>query len=127
MPIFSRSCETDGVTTTQVTGPTPKVKMQRRLIMAAFAAAAVAAIAFGVISGGDKPELEPGAGIVELIPPEDDETFQQAPVGVQLESTYVGTIIINGTEIPADELQNPVDPESGELINARNRLVFQPG
>jgi hypothetical protein len=65
-------------------------------------------VAFGALSGGDDdPVLSEGDQQVveDLIPRRDAQVPQQSEVGVQLVTGWEGTLIVNGVEIPADELQ----------------------
>lgn len=63
--------------------------------------------------GGDDPVLRGGdAAIVEnLIPRRDAQVPQQSNVGIDLVTGWAGTLVIDGVEIPGDELQ--VTPEIG--------------
>ena len=62
------------------------------------------------------PDLE---DIVEqLFPARDSEVLRQQQVGIDLGPTYTGTLVINGVEIPEEQLQRR--PEL-------NQVFFQPG
>jgi hypothetical protein len=79
-------------------------------------AVAITLLAIGVRSlsdGGDDPVLRGGdAAIVEnLIPRRDAQVPQQSNVGIDLVTGWAGTLVIDGVEIPGDELQ--VTPEIG--------------
>jgi hypothetical protein len=79
-------------------------------------AVAVTLLAIAVRSlsdGGDDPVLRGGdAAIVEnLIPRRDAQVPQQSNVGIDLVTGWAGTLVIDGVEIPGDELQ--VTPEIG--------------
>jgi hypothetical protein len=79
-------------------------------------AVAITLLAIAVRSlsdGGDDPVLRGGdAAIVEnLIPRRDAQVPQQSNVGIDLVTGWAGTLVIDGVEIPGDELQ--VTPEIG--------------
>ena len=84
----------------------------------------------GVAESGDEsalatipPPPDPNApdfdDIVEqLFPARDSEALQQQQVGIDLGPTYTGVLVINGVEIPEEQLQRR--PEL-------NQVFFQPG
>jgi hypothetical protein len=54
---------------------------------------------------GDQTIAESGSGIVEqLIPTPNSNVLQQAQVGIDLVSGWTGVLLINGREIPEDQL-----------------------
>jgi hypothetical protein len=57
--------------------------------------------------GGDDPVLESGGVdfVEELFPQRNAQVPQQSSVGIDLESDWTGTLIVNGVEIPQDQLQ----------------------
>jgi hypothetical protein len=72
-------------------------------------AAAIAAFVLAYLSfqeGEDDPMLTTGTSeIVEtLIPRRNSQVPQQASVGIDLVSGWTGTLLVNGVEIPQDEL-----------------------
>jgi hypothetical protein len=85
------------------------------------AAAVVVTVAIGAFvlaiqafdGGGDDPVLQGGdAAVVEnLIPRRDAQVPQQSNVGIDLQTGWEGTLVIDGVEIPADQLQ--ITPEIG--------------
>lgn len=89
-----------------------------RFKLAAAAVVAVAAVLVAVAvrmidDGGDDPVLRGGdAAVVEnLLPRRNAQVPQQSNVGIDLVTGWEGTLVIDGTEIPEDELQ--VTPEIG--------------
>ena len=62
---------------------------------------------FSAQEGTDDPVLESGnAEFVEtLIPQRNAQVPQQSSVGIDLASDWTGVLVINGDEIPEDELQ----------------------
>jgi hypothetical protein len=67
----------------------------------------------GFDDGGDDPVLQGGdAAVVEaLLPRRNAQVPQQTNVGIDLVVGWEGTLIVDGVEIPPDELQ--VTPEIG--------------
>jgi hypothetical protein len=51
----------------------------------------------------DEPVLS-GADVERLIPPRNAEILAQEPLGIDLAPGYTGVLIVNGTEIPEDQL-----------------------
>jgi hypothetical protein len=79
-------------------------------------AVAITLFAFAIRSfedGGDDPVLQGGdAAVVEnLLPRRDAQVPQQSNVGIDLVNGWDGTLIIDGVEIPRDQLQRT--PEIG--------------
>lgn len=62
---------------------------------------------FSAQEGEDDPVLESGnAEFVEtLIPQRNAQVPQQSSVGIDLASDWTGVLVVNGVEIPEDELQ----------------------
>lgn len=75
-------------------------------LLVTFAVAAFVLAYFSAQEGGDDPVLESGGldFVEQLIPNRNDQVPQQSSVGIDLESDWTGTLVINGTEIPEDEL-----------------------
>ncbi|HET6952163.1 MAG TPA: hypothetical protein VFI47_17410 [Acidimicrobiales bacterium] len=87
-----------------------------KLGAAAVVAVAVALFvgAFLTLGDSEDPVLETSgdAAVVEaLLPARGDQVPQQSTVGIDLVPDWSGTLVVGGTEIPADELQ--VTPELG--------------
>lgn len=78
-------------------------------------AGAVTALAF---LGEDSDNNAGDAAIERFIPTEGDKIFQQGPVGVDLATGYDGTLALNGTAIPDDQL---------DKTPALNLVQFTPG
>jgi hypothetical protein len=51
----------------------------------------------------DEPVLS-GADVEALIPPRNSEILAQEPLGIDLAPGYTGVLIVNGIEIPEDQL-----------------------
>ena len=81
------------------------------VLAVAVALVAVAIDAFG--DGGDDPVLQGGdqAVVENLIPRRDAQVPQQSNVGIDVQTGWEGTLVIDGVEIPQDQLQ--ITPEIG--------------
>ena len=53
-----------------------------------------------------------------LIPREGDEVIRQAELGIDLAPGYEGALVLNGVEIPDDELR---------VVAPQNQVFFTPG
>ncbi len=94
-----------------------------RLLIGAMVVAALAALYAGV-QATETDENDPAtvAGrrdVVEhLVPNEGDSVLRQAELGIDLAPGYEGTLLVNGVEIPTDELR---------LVPEQNQVFFTPG
>ena len=93
---------------------------------------AVAVTLFGIAinslgDGGDDPVLQGGdAAVVEaLLPRRNAQVPQQTNVGIDLATGWAGTLVVDGVEIPEDELQ--LMPEIGlvEFTPGEGKAVEQ--
>jgi hypothetical protein len=90
--------------------PTSVYSTRFRVIATVVLTVAVALFALAYVSareGGEDPVLNSGASaaIVEsLIPRRNTQVPQQSSIGIDLVSGWTGTLVVNGTEIPGDEL-----------------------
>ncbi len=94
-----------------------------RLLIAAMVTVAVAALYLGVraTDTGDKDPVTVSGrpDVVErLVPSEGDSVIRQAELGIDLAPGYEGTLVVNGVEIPADELR---------VVPEQNQVFFTPG
>jgi hypothetical protein len=94
-----------------------------RLLIAAMIAAAFVALYVGVRAtdtGDDDPVTVNGRpDVVEhLVPRAGDEVLRQAELGIDLAPGYEGALVVNGVEIPTDELR---------LVPEQNQVFFTPG
>ncbi len=100
----------------------PRMSDRRyRLIIAALVAAAVVALAAGILATeGDDPGTvaDRSEAVERLVPAEGDEVIRQAELGIDLAPGYEGSLEVNGVPIPADELRT---------VAAQNELFFTPG
>lgn len=92
--------------------------VSRRIVVVLAVLAAVAALIFAVVESdtGTDPELTTSA-VEELIPGRGDLEVRQARVGIDLAPGYTGVLVINGVEIPEDQL---------ERVEPLNQIFFQP-
>jgi hypothetical protein len=98
---------------------TPMSEGRYRLLIAVLVVGAFAALFAGVRAtdtGDDEPV---DREVVErLIPGDGDEVIRQAELGIDLAPGYEGTLLVNGIEIPVDELR---------LVPEQNEVFFTPG
>lgn len=90
-----------------------KIALAIPLVIAAVAIVA----AFYVGGGSDTPPADDRV-VEALIPGNNDKVLQQAEVGIDLQSGWDGSLTVDGTPIPLDQL-NKVLP--------LGRITFQPG
>ena len=94
-----------------------------RLLIAVMVATAGVALYAGVRAtdtGGEDPVTVSGRpDVVEhLVPGAGDEVIRQAELGVDLAPGYDGTLLVNGVEIPTEELRR---------VPEQNQVFFTPG
>jgi hypothetical protein len=94
-----------------------------RLLIAVMVATAGVALYAGVRAtdtGGEDPVTISGRpDVVEhLVPGAGDEVIRQAELGVDLAPGYDGTLLVNGVEIPTEELRR---------VPEQNQVFFTPG
>ncbi len=83
------------------------------------------------VTGVDGPATDPA--VVRQIPGPGDRVLRQTEVGAELKPGYDGRIIVNGQEVPEDQMEGSLDPSSkaardfGVRPNNRNKIFFQPG
>jgi hypothetical protein len=111
-----------------VMAASPTYSRRFKLLAAAVLAVAITMLFFAVRAmdeGGDDPVLrDDDAAIVEnLLPRRNAQVPQQSNVGIDLVTGWEGTLVIQGIEIPEDELQ--VTPEIGliEFTPGEGRAV----
>jgi hypothetical protein len=56
--------------------------------------------------------------VEHVVPGQGDEVVRQAELGIDLAPGYEGTLFVNGTEIPTDELR---------IVTEQNQVFFTPG
>lgn len=90
-----------------------------RLLIAVLVVGAFAAL-FAGVRATDTGEEDPfNPDVVErLIPRAGDEVIRQAELGIDLAPGYEGALVVNGVEIPTDELR---------LVPEQNQVFFTPG
>lgn len=98
---------------------TARLFTARRVVSSVLVAVAVVgfAMAFVLHDDSPNPRLRPQA--VRAVSPEPGSLqLRQTEIFVELEPTYRGTLSVNGTTIPDDQLQ---------VIDGLNRISFTPG
>ena len=114
----------------------------RRLGIVALLPVAVALVVVAARSAGDPEDrgAEDSIPIVRYEPPPGGRALRQARVGVELEQGYDGRLIIDGIEIPEEQMAGAIDPDSAEFQrlpddqrelgprpNNKNLVMFVPG
>jgi hypothetical protein len=96
------------------------VTVARRLLPFVLVLAALAAIVYAGTLGSGPEEVRATDEAVERLVPADGSpvAVRQAEVGVDLAPGWTGVLLINGLEIPEDQLRR-VEPQ--------NEVYFQPG
>ena len=95
----------------------PVYSLRFRLLAGLVVAAAAGLFTLAYLSfqdGSEDPILQSGDAdefVDELIPQRNASVVQQQTVGIDLIPTWTGVLVIDGTEIPQDQLQ--VTPELG--------------
>jgi hypothetical protein len=98
----------------------PMSERRHRLLIAVLVACAAVAMYLGVraTETGDGEPASASTVVEHFIPGEGDEVIRQAELGVDLAPGYEGTLVINGVEIPTDDLR---------LVPEQNQVFFTPG
>jgi hypothetical protein len=73
------------------------------LIIGALLIVAVAGIVYA-FSSSPKPPAEKTSAVVNVMPPAGDLDLRQEHVGVTLAAGYTGDLLVDGTQVPEDEL-----------------------
>lgn len=95
----------------------PVYSLRFRLVAGLVVAAAAGLFTLAYLSfqdGSEDPILQSGEAdefVDELIPQRNASVVQQQTVGIDLIPTWTGVLVIDGTEIPQDQLQ--ITPELG--------------
>jgi hypothetical protein len=81
-------------------------------------------------SGSAGPADDPA--VVSRVPGPGDKVLRQSEVGAELKPGYDGRVLVNGVEIPEDQMIGALDPGSSEAQrfgvrpNNRNEVFFKP-
>jgi hypothetical protein len=90
----------------------------RRVVITAALVLALSAFVYAFTLGGEREE-GPGGGAVEyLVPASGSQTVRQAEIGIDLVPEWTALLVINGIEIPEDQLRR---------VDAQNQVFFTPG
>jgi hypothetical protein len=95
-------------------------ELRHRLLIGGLVAAAGVALFFGVraTETGDGEPGSPSKVVEHFIPGEGDSVIRQSELGVDLAPGYEGALVINGVEIPTEDLR---------LVPEQNQVFFTPG
>ncbi len=121
----------------RVPSQSPAVVWGRRIGITALLVLAV----FILVKGTQRAEtsldvIDRNPVIVNQSPLPGSIVLYQTELGVELAVGYDGRLVVNGIDVPEDELQGAVDPSTltpeelaryGVRPNGRNRLFFNPG
>ena len=83
------------------------------------------------VTGVDGPATD--KAVVSQVPGPGDRVLRQTEVGAELKQGYDGRLSVNGQEIPEDQMEGALDPNSktarsfGVRPNNRNKVFFKPG
>jgi hypothetical protein len=108
---------------------TPVYSTRFKIVAAVVLATAIAAFVGAYLSfneGGDDPVLRSGGQdeyVEALIPDRNSQVPQQAPIGVDLVTGWTGVLVVNGVEIPEDELNITQELGLVEFTPADGRTV----
>lgn len=120
-----------------LTGIAAWPKWKRTLLWTVLLGGAAVAAVVG-LSYADTGEGEDRGdpAIVDLSPPDGAQSPRQTSLGAELVPGYDGRIIVNGIEVPEEQMEGARDPattdpvdlaENGVRPNNRNRVFFRPG
>lgn len=92
----------------------------RRIVLFVLVGGALAAIGYAGTLGSGPDEIRRTDEAVERLVPADGSpvVIRQARVGIDLAPGWTGVLIVNGAEIPEDQL---------DRVEAQNEVYFQPG
>jgi len=99
----------------------PMSDRRHRLLIGVLLLGAAATLYAGVraTDTGEDDAVGTGAGVVErLIPRDGDEVLRQAELGIDLAPGFEGALVVNGIEIPTEDLR---------LVPEQNQVFFTPG
>jgi hypothetical protein len=94
--------------------------MVRRVVTIALVLAAFGAIFYAGTLGSGPAEVRATDDAVERVIPADGSpvAVRQAEIGIDLAPGWTGVLLIDGTEVPEDQLRR---------VEAENQVFFQPG
>jgi hypothetical protein len=117
--------------------PSATARWVRRGVIAVLLAGAVAVLAIGgrdADTDGVSTDRDPA--IVSQFPMPGATALRQTEIGATLRPGYDGRLVVNGVEIPEDQMMGAIDPNSvtpeelqryGIRPNNRNTVFFKPG
>lgn len=132
------SPDTSGATSAAAPArPSPRSTWTRRGVILALLAGAVAVLVVGgrtADTDGVSADRDPA--IVSQFPMPGATALRQTEIGAMLRAGYDGRLVINGVDIPEDQMEGAIDPSSvtpeqlrryGIRRNNRNSVYFKPG
>ncbi len=91
----------------------------RRVVTGVLVLAALSAFVFAFTIGPGNTDIAVTGDVVErLVPAQGSQALRQTEVGIDLAPEWTAVLIVNGTEIPEDQLRR---------VEAQNEVYFQPG
>ena len=92
----------------------------RRLVITLLLAVAAVLLGLGFSMSGDETDTVgvTDVAVEALIPPPGDLELRQSEIGVDLVPGYTGVLVVDGREIPEDQLRR---------IDALNQVFYTPG
>lgn len=127
----------DPAVSAPLSAPSALATWGRRGVIALLLAGAVAVLVVGgrnADTEGDTTDRDPA--IVSQFPMPGATALRQTEIGVTLRPGYDGRLVVNGVEIPEDQMLGAIDPNSvtpeelrrfGIRPNNRNSVFFRPG
>lgn len=92
--------------------------MIRRVVVTGMLLAALAGFVFAFSLGDDGTNTLPSDAVEHLIPPRGDQVLRQTEIGIDLAPGWTGVLMVNGVEIPEDQLRR---------VDAQNQFFFTAG
>lgn len=91
----------------------------RRVVTGVLVLAALSAFVFAFTIGPGNTDIAVTGDVVErLVPAQGSQALRQTEVGIDLAPEWTAVLIVNGTEIPEDQLRR---------VDAQNQVFFTPG
>ncbi|HEV2768494.1 MAG TPA: hypothetical protein VGV63_12405 [Acidimicrobiales bacterium] len=92
--------------------------MWRRIALTALLSLALFGFVYAFTLGGDEDAGPGDAAVEHLVPAPGSQTVRQAEIGVDLVPEWTALLVVNGIEIPEDQLRR---------VDAQNQVFFTPG
>lgn len=92
--------------------------IRRRIAITALLGLALFGFVYAFTLGGSRDDGSGDAAVEQLVPAPGSQTVRQAEIGIDLLPEWTGLLVINGVEIPEDQLRR---------VDAQNQVFFTPG